>query len=120
MVFSMAVSRLDICRLKGVFEIRYGAEVAAPSNWDLRGNSVEAPGNQRMPRDTSPSLGDRMAARDWSNSSLTTNQRTAAFAERTHLLELVVPRTFGARTRSKLELEVNLSNQNVLYFHPPL
>ena len=34
-----------------MFFVRHGAEVAAPGNWDLRGNSVEAPGNQRMPGD---------------------------------------------------------------------
>ena len=55
----------------------------------------------------SRSLGDRTATRDWSKSSLTTNQVTAAFAERTHLLELAVPRTIGERTRSKRKREVN-------------
>ena len=55
----------------------------------------------------SRSLGDRTATRDWSKSSLTTNQVTAAFTERTLLLELAVPRTIGERTRSKRKLEVN-------------
>ena len=49
-------------------------------------------------RATKGSPGDGMAARDWSNISLETNQMAAASFERTSLLELVGPTLFQGQS----------------------